>query len=71
MESIKNGGTLPAPLNIIPTPKSVMYIFKRFFKKLKFNGQKKPEQFSDEINESKVKMNFRFFHLIYFILEQN
>ncbi|CAF1556535.1 unnamed protein product [Rotaria magnacalcarata] len=38
MEYIKEGGTLPVPFNIIPTPKSFYYLFRRIFscvKKLK------------------------------------
>ncbi|RNA03569.1 Short transient receptor potential channel 6 [Brachionus plicatilis] len=29
MEYIKDGGTLPVPINIIPTPKSIFYMFKK------------------------------------------
>lgn len=29
MEYIKDGGTLPVPINIIPTPKSFVYMFKK------------------------------------------
>ena len=32
MEFIKGGATLPVPLNTIPTPKSVYYIFKKLLK---------------------------------------
>jgi hypothetical protein len=31
MEFIKGGGTLPVPFNIIPTPKSIYYLFLKLF----------------------------------------
>ncbi|CAF0718901.1 unnamed protein product [Brachionus calyciflorus] len=60
MESIKKGGTLPVPLNIIPTPKSIFYIFKNIVGKIKGNEKKIPETSSDNgldilARKSKIK----------------
>ena len=43
MEYIKEGSTLPVPLNIIPTPKSIHSIFNKILKFWKRKYSEKPE----------------------------
>lgn len=53
MEYIKDGGTLPPPINIIPTPKSVIYMFKKlvnFFSRKKENSKNESCNFSDHFH---------------------
>lgn len=62
MEYIKDGGTLPPPINIIPTPKSIFYMFKKlinFFSRKKENSKNENCNFSDH------------FHLVIKILSIN
>lgn len=35
MEYIKDGGTLPVPFNVIPSPKSIYYFFKKIIAKIR------------------------------------
>lgn len=66
MESIKTGGTLPVPLNIIPTPKSIFYIFETIFMKIKRQKKDSHENNENGIDNlpshayGKVPLNFFF-----------
>ena len=54
MEYIKEGNTIPAPLNIIPTPKKFVEIFNKVSKFLK-----KQRRHSTEIDQPKLAKNAR------------
>lgn len=51
MEYIEDGSTLPVPLNLIPTPKSVMLLFRQAkHKYLKMRG--KHEHWDPDVNQN-------------------
>jgi hypothetical protein len=51
MEYIKEGFTLPVPLNLIPTPLSTYYSFKDWLEKRKDDKEKARQESVSNINE--------------------
>ncbi|CAF0978236.1 unnamed protein product [Adineta steineri] len=59
MEYIKEGGTLPVPFNIIPTPKSVYYLYLRIFHHKKKSSSNPSDQDSSTGNNTNLPVMIR------------